>query len=76
MNTLRKVLRTGATATLTLELPVSGPGRAFEVIVVWQEIERGTAKWPEGWLEATAGSIDAPTFVRQPQGDFERREPL
>ena len=32
------------------------------------------ASWPDGWFEATAGSIDDPTFVRPPQGAYEKRE--
>src|SRR5690606_5940510 len=43
-----------------------------------QEIEGESqaSEWPSGWVEATAGSIADPTFVRQPQGEFEEREKL
>ncbi len=76
MNTVRKILQSDETATVRLELPVSSPQRPFEVLVVWQEVEDGLAEWPQGWIESTEGSIDDPTFVRQPQGEFEHRERL
>jgi hypothetical protein len=38
------------------------------------ESESPASEWPSGWVEATAGSIADPTFVRQPQGEFEERE--
>jgi hypothetical protein len=76
MNTVRKILQSDDTATVTVEVPVSSPRRQFEVVVVWQEVEEGPSEWPEGWLEATDGTIDDPTFVRPPQGELEHREHL
>lgn len=35
-----------------------------------------TPAHPAGWVEATAGSIDDPTFVRPPQGVPEKRDEL
>ncbi|MBX0330007.1 DUF2281 domain-containing protein [Oscillochloris sp. ZM17-4] len=32
--------------------------------------------WPPGFFSRTIGSIDDPTFARQPQGEPEQREPL
>ena len=32
--------------------------------------------WPPGFFAQTAGSIDDPTFVRHPQGEPEKRQPL
>jgi hypothetical protein len=40
------------------------------------EDESQASEWPPGWIEATAGSIADPTFVRHPQGDYEERENL
>lgn len=38
--------------------------------------ESQPSEWPLGWIEATAGSIVDPTFVRHPRGDCEEREKL
>ena len=38
-----------------------------------QGVTRG---WPPRFFAHTVGSIDDPTFVRQPQGEYEQREPL
>jgi len=34
------------------------------------------SQWPPGWIDATAGSITDPTFVRHAQGSYEQREKL
>lgn len=31
--------------------------------------------WPPEFVQ-TAGAVDAPTFIRHPQGEYERRDPL
>jgi hypothetical protein len=47
------------------------------VTVEWDEpLAEQACQWPRGWIEATAGSITDPTFVRHPQGEYERREGL
>ena len=80
MKTLRKTIQSDATGTVRIDVPVSASLRQFDVVVVWQETEGQDAslprQWPEGWLEATAGSIDDPSFVRPAQGEFEVREEL
>ena len=35
-----------------------------------------THGWPPRFFAHTVGAIDDPTFVRQPQGEYEQREPL
>jgi hypothetical protein len=77
MKTLRKVVQSDSNATVRIDVPVSSSLRQFEVVVVWQEVEAEVERrWPQGWIEATAGSIDDPTFVRHPQGEYEDRESL
>jgi len=58
----------------TLVLPELQPlvGKDVEIIVL-EDIGHA---WPDGWFEATAGSIEDPTFVRHPQPEAEQREPL
>lgn len=79
MKTLRRLVQSDANATVTIDVPVSGSLRQFEVLVVWQEVgpdDAKVAQWPQGWFEATAGSIDDPSFIRHPQGVNEDRETL
>jgi hypothetical protein len=42
------------------------------------EIERIAVAhgWPPGYFTNVIGSIDDPTFVRHPQGEYEQRESL
>jgi hypothetical protein len=47
-----------------------------EVVVVWHDLGQSVAEWPEGWFDRTAASIDDPTFIRPPQGEYEARESL
>lgn len=88
MKTIRKLVQSDSNATVRIDVPVSHSLRQFEVVVVWQEVapdspSRATqlpaewpGEWPEGWLDATAGSIEDPSFARQPQGIPEERESL
>jgi hypothetical protein len=48
----------------TLVLPELQPlvGKDVEIIVLEDSASRA---WPDGWFEATAGSIQDPTFVRE-----------
>ena len=57
-----------------------GPDQANRevTVVIRSKIEHPAAQmsqeeW-ERFIRRTAGSIDDPTFVRPPQGEFERRE--
>jgi hypothetical protein len=43
------------------------------LVVEWED---PPVDWPPGWFEATAGSITDPTFVRHPQGEYEKRDVL
>jgi hypothetical protein len=89
MKTIRKLVQSDSNANVRIDVPVSGSLRQFEVVVVWQEVATdampytsqspegpSSEGWPEGWLEQTSGSIDDPSFTRQPQGTLEERESL
>ena len=71
--------KVGGDGVLHLDVPV-GPGSADRVVRVTVEPVAGpTPMSQDEWrafIQATAGSIDDPTFERPPQGEFERREPL
>jgi len=73
MNTLHKVIQSDDHGAVRLELTVGAKHRPVEVVVTWQELQ-DMEQWPEGWHEATAGSIQDATFIRQDQGTLEVRQ--
>ena len=73
MNTIHKVIQSDDQGSVRLDLSVGARRRPVEVVVTWQELQ-DTQQWPEGWLEATAGSILDVTFIRHEQGTHEVRQ--
>ncbi|MBN1946528.1 MAG: hypothetical protein JW797_12715 [Bradymonadales bacterium] len=75
MNKMRIETNTDDNGALRIQIP--GPPSRYQVhvIVEWEEAQE-SSDWPPGWIEATAGSITDPTFVRHPQGEYETREDL
>ena len=79
MQTIRVTERTGKDGILHLRIPVGQPEADYEAVVVLQP--QGTAPgaaateqgWPAGYFEQVPGSITDETFVRPPQGDYEKR---
>jgi hypothetical protein len=80
MKTLHVQTQSGPDRVLHLDIPVEASNALYDVVVVIQPKandaepanldERG---WPAGFFEATAGSIQDPTFRRHEQGEFEKR---
>ena len=75
MNTMHKVLQSDDQGSVRLELSVGARRAPVEVVVTWQEL-LDDRRWPEGWVEETAGSISDDTFVRPEQGAFEARQTI
>ena len=50
----------------------------YQEMVAQQRLSSATIHpdWPAHYFETTAGLISDPTFKRQPQGDYQEREPL
>jgi hypothetical protein len=76
MNTVRKIVQSDETGTAHIEVPVAGPRRQVEVVVVWNDLGESMTEWPAGWFEETTGSIDDPSFRRPEQLPVEVREEL
>ncbi len=76
MNTVQKIVESDENSTVRVDVPVNGPHRKVEVVVVWHDLDESPRDWPEGWFEETTASIEDPTFVRPDQGDHEPRESL
>jgi hypothetical protein len=72
--------RVGPDGVLSLTIPVGSENANREVTVTIAGVNRQGARPPmtqhewEEFVQRTAGSIDDPTFVRPPQGEFEERE--
>jgi hypothetical protein len=74
--------RVGPDGVLTLAVPVGSEHANREVKVTISELpskvtgpKMTQSEW-EDFIRRTAGSIDDPTFVRHPQGQFEDRGPI
>ena len=74
MNKIEIDANTDETGSIRIRLPAAPVHHPVHVVVEWDDAAGGA--WPPGWFEATEGSIDDPTFVRQPQGTSETRDDL
>jgi hypothetical protein len=75
MNRIEIDVNTDATGSIRIRLPAHAL-RPVHVVVEWEEPREAAAGWPPGWFEATAGSITDPSFVRPPQGEYEKRDEI
>ena len=81
---MKKVVTTqvGDNGVLTLTMPLNKDDANKTVRVTVETVEESVPSLPmdrDSWLrfiERTAGSITDPSFERQPQGDYEERDPL
>ncbi|MBW4647542.1 MAG: hypothetical protein KME06_02405 [Kastovskya adunca ATA6-11-RM4] len=73
----------GNDGILHLNVPVGVPNREFEVMVIYQPIESSTPSktpeelgWSSGFFDEVIGGWVGESLVREPQGEYETREPL
>ena len=76
MNKLELDTETDETGRLDVRLPGRPAAYRVHVTVEWESANGEGDTWPAGWLDATAGSIDDPSFVRPQPGAFEVRKEL
>ena len=77
MNRMKIDTSTDDAGALRIQIPGRPNRYHVRVTVEWEDASgEASSDWPPGWIETTAGSITDPTFVRQPQGDYETRKPL
>ncbi len=74
MQTITLQVHAGADGVLKLEVPVGIADVDYDVVVVCTP-RAGNSVAPKT-LAQLIGTIDDPTFVRHPQGEYEQREPL
>jgi hypothetical protein len=77
MNKAEFETSTDDSGALRIQIPGRPSRYRVHVTIEWEEAPpEGDSQWPPGWLDATAGSIDDPTFSRPAQVDYETREKL
>jgi hypothetical protein len=85
MNTAKKIYESDEHGVVHVEVPVGGPARRVEVLVVWQDVARPSqdgesdADDVEGEGPSMAdlvGLLEGVDLVRPPQGEYEKRDPL
>lgn len=75
MNKIEFDASTDDTGSVRIRLPRAPAHYPVHIVVEWEDLpDAPQTGWPQGWFEATAGSIDDPTFARAPQQAFEERE--
>lgn len=75
MNKMSIDTTTDDAGTLRIQIPGRPSRYRVHVTLEWDGPAQ-SSQWPPGWIDATAGSITDPTFVRPPQGPYEQREKL
>jgi hypothetical protein len=80
MQTFETIQEADADKMLRLNIPVEKGSCRYHVLVAMQPDPTAVASappqnWPPGFFERTAGAWRG-ELVREPQGDFERREEL
>ena len=80
MKTIETTLRADADKVLRLTIPVDEPNRRYHMVIVLVPEEESTPAepkdergWPIGYFENVIGSIKDESFVRHPQGEYEKR---
>lgn len=77
MKTIETTQTAGPDKLLHVTIPVDEANRPYHLVIVLVPEDapaRSEKKgWPPGFIESTYGSIQDETFMRHPQGEFERR---
>ena len=80
MKTIETTQIAGPDKLLHITIPVDEANRPYRMVIVLMpepEPEPQTASekkgWPPGFIESTYGSIQDESFIRQPQGEYERQ---
>jgi hypothetical protein len=58
-------------------MPPEFADRDIDLVVVFEPLKSAEAVgWPPGFFEQTAGAWQGEPLTREPQGEFEERDPL
>lgn len=77
MKTIETTQTAGPDKLLHFTIPVDEANRPYRMVIVLvpEEVPAPSEKkgWPPGFNESTYGSIQDESFMRHPQGEYERR---
>jgi formylglycine-generating enzyme required for sulfatase activity len=77
METIHTASQTGPDGILKLELPLGAANTRVEVTVTFEsKMEPMSQEEWNRFIDATAGSINDPSFFRHDQGELTPRDPL
>ena len=83
MNTAKRIYESDQQGVVHVDVPVGGPGRRVEVLVVWEDVDpasSGGASEEEGGEHPSmcdlVGLLTGVDLERPPQGEYETRDPL
>ena len=84
MKSLHVRVHVDAQGTLTLTMPPEMAGQDVEMVVVFElvtlnhpsALQAEVTEWPLGFFERTAGVWQGEPLTREPQGEYEVRDPL
>lgn len=74
MNTAKRIYESDEAGVIHVDVPVGGPGRRVEVLVVWEDVGDAVHS-SEDWSDLFGILKDQP-IERPPQGEYEKRSPL
>jgi hypothetical protein len=57
-------------------VPTGLPDAEVEAVITVEPVGGGPDVWPEGFLERMFGALADSGLERQPQGEYESRDPL
>lgn len=77
MTSIEVKSKVDASGVLNLSIPLGTAEANREVRVIVEPLDEvmSDEEWQQ-FVRETAGSVSDPTFLRHPQGEFERREEL
>ncbi len=76
MNRIEIDANTDETGSIRIRLPSAPAHHPVHVVIEWSDPPDAGREAMDAWIKATAGSITDPTFVRPPQGEYEKRDEI
>ena len=83
MNSIQFRTQVDKEGRVELRVPTQYRGQMLDFVVVFEPVQENSvaeqgdpAGWPSGTYAATAGAWQGEPLVREPQGEYEVRDPL
>ena len=77
MNTAKRIYESDEQGVVHVDVAVGRPGQRVEVLVVWNDVAEPSDADAERWSMADlVGLLEDGDLERQPQGEYEKRDPI